>query len=86
MAHTTTTDPAPITTYKGFKIYDSGGGKLTAYEEPDGPAVIAYSMEEVQYLIDYMSGDDNPEPDYDNQAREWEDNQRFAEQPTPYDP
>lgn len=83
-------ETAPLETYKGFDIFETGGRKLTAYEKnvPNHPrTVVAYSLPDIKNLIDYMTEDDEAaEPDSDNQARDYQDAQQWAEQPTPYDP
>lgn len=83
-------ETSPLETYKGFDVFETGGRKLTAYEKdvPNHPrTVVAYSLPDIKNLIDYMTEDDEAaEPDSDNQARDYQDAQEWAEQPTPYDP
>ncbi len=89
--HTGEPEIKPIATYKGFEIFDSGGGKLTAYEknvDPHPRTVVAYNLHEIKKLIGYMVEDDEHtgEPDPSDLYREWKDAQDDADQPTAYDP
>lgn len=77
-----TDEPDPIRTYKGFNIYDSGNGKLTAFDDT-GRTAIAYGMPEMIRMIDTMTDD---EPDDADDYRDFEAEEAWANQPTPYDP
>lgn len=94
-AEDTNTEPAPIATYKGFEIFDSGGGKLNAYNKAHGTGATGYSMAEVKAIIDKIAdivvarfpGDPEPDgPDPSDEARDYNDAAEWADQPTPYDP
>lgn len=43
-------------------------------------------LEPCSGCIGYCGACDEPEPDYDNQAKDYADDQLYADQPTPYDP
>ena len=84
--HTGEPEIKPIATYKGFEIFDSGGGKLNAYDKKNGMTVTGYSLGEVNAIIDRMTEEHTGEPDPSDLYREWKDAQDDADQPTAYDP
>lgn len=84
--HTSEPEIKPIATYKGFEIFDSGGGKLNAYDKKNGMTVTGYSLGEVNAIIDRMTEEHTGEPDPSDLYREWKDAQDDADQPTAYDP